>query len=114
MTDKAAIRRIAELYLEGAPSDIPMSDDIEYRGPMVPEALRGEAAVREYLAETAPFASLELRELLVSDDSAAALVELVLVNGKKLPGSVFMRIRDERLAFVEVLFDSHPLYAAKG
>jgi hypothetical protein len=114
MSGRSTVGQVVDLYFEGLNNDnaavIPLADDVVFAGPMLPEPIIGEAAVRQHLADVAPFVARMDRKLLVIEgDSAAVTLEFEGVNGVVIEGAEFFRIRDRKISFVQAFFDTRPL-----
>ena len=55
MSSREEVAKAIDEYIEGINSEdvdmIPLTDDVEFRGPMLPEPIIGEPAVREHLRQ---------------------------------------------------------------
>jgi hypothetical protein len=114
MSDQLDIRSIVSHFIEVSETNdasrVPLARDVVYSGPMMPEPLRGEAAVRQHIAEIAPFvARLQVKWMVIQDDSAATVVEFEGLNGIRIEGAEFYRIRDGLISEIRVFFDTRPL-----
>ncbi len=115
MSERSEIEHVIRQYF-GAINDnnasvIPLADDVVMSGPMMPETMRGEAAVRQYLDETAPFTTrFEVISLLVEGDHAAAIVEFEGLNGVVIQGAEFFHIPDGKVRSIQNFFDTRPLF----
>ena len=114
MSGREEIQKVIDLYVEGINSEnvdiIPLTEDVIFGGAMLPEPKTGEADVREHLAQVAPFFNMEVVHLIVENDSAAAMVELEAVNGLKILGAGFFRVRDGKICYDQGFFDTHRLF----
>jgi len=114
MSDRDAIRQVIERYVAGINSGdvagIPLTNDVEFRGAMLAEPRIGAAAVRQHLSDIAPFVDMELGELIVEDDAAAAVIELRTVAGQTLTGLGLFRIRDGAIFQHRGFTDTHQLF----
>ena len=86
MSERMEIERAINLFIEAInrndSSRIPLTDDVLMSGPMMAEPAVGAAAVRTYLDETSPFvAHLDLKKVIIEDDSAAIMVKFTGING---------------------------------
>jgi hypothetical protein len=117
MSDRATIRQIIERYIAGINSgevgDIPLTDDVEFRGAMLAEPKIGEATVRQHLADIAPFADMELVDLLVDDDAAAAMIEVRTITGQNVMGLGLFRFRDGAICYHRGFTDTHQLFTGQ-
>jgi hypothetical protein len=114
MTMNQDARRAAEGLIRALASNdaavVPLAGDVEYGGPLQPEPLRGEAAVREHLAAIAPFLSrVELKRALYDGDSAALVLDIESINGVDIEGTLFLRVGNEGIRDIRVYFDTGPL-----
>ena len=119
MSNQSDIRNIVNRYIEvyGAndATRVPLAGDVVYSGPMMPEPLHGDAAVRQHIAEVAPFlARRQLKWMVVEDDSVAVVIEFEGLNGTRIEGAEFFRIRDGLICEIRVFFDTHPLIQGRG
>lgn len=116
MTDRAEIRQIIERYVDGINSgnvaDIPLTADVEFQGAMLAEPMIGEAAVRQHLADIAPFADMNLVDVIIDDDAAAAaaMIELHTVRGQTVMGLGLFRFRDGAIRHHRSFTDTHQLF----
>ena len=109
------VARFIEAFNSNDASTVPLAADVVYSGPMMPEPLRGGTAVRQHIAEIAPFvARMELRRILVEGDSAAAVFRFEGLNGVVIEGAEFFRFRDGLICDIQVFFDSRPLIRGRG
>jgi len=114
MTTKQDMQQTVQRLIQALASEdaagAPLAPDVTYGGPLQPQPLRGEAAVREHLAAIAPFLSrVELKRALYDGDSAALVLTLESVNGVVIEGAEFLRIDGNRIRDISVYFDSAPL-----
>ena len=114
MNNREEIANVIDTYIEGVNTEnvdmIPLTDDVEFRGPMLSEPIIGEPAVREHLRQIAPFVKLKLVYLIVENDTAAAMLNMETINGVKMQGAGFFRIRDGAVCFDQGFSDTHRLY----
>ncbi len=88
------------------------SGNVELHGPMLPEPLHGEVAVREHLQQIAPFISrTEILETLIDRNSAAVRVLVHGINGMELEGACFFRAYQGQISRIRNLFDTRVLMA---
>ena len=116
MSERAAVDRAVGLYFEGMNGNdatvVPLTDDVVFTGPMQPEPLTGEAAVRQHIAEIAPFvARMDRKQILIDGDQAAVVLEFEGLNGVVIEGVDLFRVRDGRICFNQSFFDTRPLLA---
>ena len=115
MDDRNSVRQAIERYVAGINANdvagIPLTEDVEFHGAMLAEPKIGESAVREHLAQIAPFITMTLRELLIDGDRAATVVEIAAVNGVTVLGAGFFTVRDGRICRDQGFTDTHRLFA---
>ena len=119
MSNQADTRSIVDRYIEAFNAKdanlAPLAGDVVYGGPLMPEPLRGEQAVRQHIAEVAPFvARMELKWMIIEGDSAAAVFEFEGLNGVVFEGAGFFRTRDGLICEDRVFFDTRPLIQGTG
>ena len=114
MNGREEIQKTIELYIDGINNEnvasIPLAEDIELNGPMLGEPIIGEAEVREYLRQIAPFFNTKLIYLIVENDTAAAMQDMETISGIKMQGATFFRIRDQKVCFVQTFSDTRRLF----
>lgn len=110
-----AVARLIEAMNNDGAGVIPLAEHVVYKSPLLPEPLVGQAAVREHIAEVAPFvARYVLKRALFDGDSAALVVEVEGVNGIVFEGTEFLRFEGDRICDLRVYFDSRPLLHNEG
>ncbi len=119
MSDRTAVENAVSRYFEGMNSNdvdgIPLTGDVEFTGPMQPVPVRGEAPVRQLLAEIAPFiARMDPKLTLIDGDHAAVVVEFEGLNGVVIDSVELFRVREGEIAFNQTFFDTRPLLAGKN
>jgi hypothetical protein len=115
MSERSEVERAISLFFEAInrndTSIIPLADDVVMSGPMMPEPIRGEAAVRRYLGETAPFmARMDQKTTVIEGENAAAIVEFEGLNGVVIRGVEFFRVKNGLICSDQVFFDTRPLF----
>jgi hypothetical protein len=112
---KIVVNRFIQAFNSNDASTAPLAGDVVYSGPLMPEPLRGELAVRRHIDEIAPFvARLQLKWIITEADSAAAVFEFEGLNGIVIEGAEFFRIRDGLICEGRVFFDTRPLIQGGG
>ena len=114
MSDRTDMERIIGLYFKAINSNdasiVPLTDDVVISGPMLPEPITGEAAVRQYIVDTAPFISRWIEKFsVIEGDSAAVILEFEGLNGLVIEGAEFFRVRDGKICRIQNYFDTRPL-----
>jgi hypothetical protein len=114
MSERREIEEAIYRYIEGVNTDnvniIPLAGDVVLCGPMIPEPIRGESAVRQYLGETSPFiARMELKMTVIEDDNAAIVFEFEGLNGVVVEGVYVFRFEGGLIRHGQVFFDTRLL-----
>ena len=114
MSDRTAMERIVGLYFKAINSDdasiVPLADDVVFCGPMVPEPITGEAAVRQHIMDIAPFVVRRVEKFsVIEGDSAAVILEFEGLNGLVIEGAEFFRVRDGKICHIQNFFDTRKL-----
>ncbi len=115
MSERKQIEQAVKCYIEAINSDnadiIPLAADVIMSGPMMPEPIHGETAVRLHLAQTAPFiAQMSLKMTVIEDNNAAVIVEFEGLNGLVIEGAYFFRFTDGLISREQVFFDTRSLF----
>jgi hypothetical protein len=109
---RSTVDRFVAAFNENDASGVPLAEDVEYRGPMLVEPIRGANAVRSHLEQVAPFVSrMTLKRLVAEGEWAAMIFEFEGLNGVIIEGAEFLRIRDGEIHEDLVYFDTRPLVA---
>jgi hypothetical protein len=115
MSERSEIERAISLFFEAVNSNdtslIPLAEDVVMSGPMMPEPISGEAAVRRYLGETAPFMTrMDQKTTVIEGENAAVIVEFEGLNGVVIEGVEFFRFKNGLICRDQVFFDTRPLF----
>ncbi len=114
MTDHSEVQQAVDLYFkainENNASVIPLADDVKYSGPMLAEPIHGEAAVRQHIADIAPFvARMNQKKIVIDGDTAAVILEFEGLNGVVIEGAEFFQVRNGKICTDQTFFDTRPL-----
>ncbi len=115
MSDRTVMERAVGLYFKAINSDdasiVPLTDDVVISGPMLPEPITGEAAVRQHIMDIAPFVARWVEKFsVIEGDSAAVILEFEGLNGLIMEGAEFFRIRDGKICQIQNFFDTRALF----
>lgn len=111
---KAAVSKFFEALNIDDASDVPLAKAVEYYGMFSPTPTVGEAEVRDYIQQIAPFMENEkYGRLVIEDGSAAVMAEFDSVNGLHNEGAFFFEVRDGLLTEVRVIFDTRRMFEGK-
>jgi len=119
MSDRTTATAVLEQFIEaiaGASADgLPLSENAEFIGAMLPEPLRGKGEVIRHLNEIAPFIkSMRRLESLVSGSAAAVASEFTGINGVRFQGSYFLNIDNGTINRIRAVVDTHPLFTGRS
>ena len=114
MSDRTDMERAIGLYFKAINSNdadiVPLADDVVMSGPMLPEPIKGETAVRQHIADTAPFIARWIEKYsVIEGDSAAVILEFEGLNGLIMEGAEFFRVRDGKICLLQNFFDTRTL-----
>jgi len=114
MNERSEVERAIGLFFEAINTNdvsiIPLDNDAVMSGPMMPEPVTGEAAVRQYISETAPFmARIEQISTIIEGENAAIVVEFEGLNGVTFKGVEIFQVRNGLICSDQVFFDTRPL-----
>lgn len=114
MSGRQVIEQAIGCYIEGINTDnvdiIPLAEDVVLCGPMVPEPLRGKAAVRQYLSETTPFiARMDMKLTVIDDNDAAVVMEFEGLNSVVIEGVYIFRFENGLIYYDQAFFDTQLL-----
>ena len=115
MSERAEVEQAIGLYFEAVNANdssiIPLADNVVMSGPMMPEAISGVAAVRQYINETAPFmARMERKLTVIEGENVAVLLEFEGLNGVIFEGVEIFRVSNGLICSAQVFFDTRPLF----
>lgn len=93
-------------------SSLPLTEDAEFIGILTPEPVQGEAAVRQYLQETAPFMlNVRSTRMIIENGAVASLTQLEAVNGVHVEGTIFFDIENGKIRRIRGVFDTRAIFA---
>ena len=115
MSERSEVEQAVRQYFEGIntrdASIIPLANDVEMAGPMMPESINGVEEVRGYINETAPFmARMDLKSIVIEGGNAAVTLEFEGLNGVVIEGAEFYRVRNGLIHHLQVFFDTRLLF----
>lgn len=115
MEDRSEVKAVISKFFEALniddASDVPLAQDVEYYGMFSPEPIHGEAEVRDYIQQIAPFMENEkYGRLIIDGGSAAVIAEFDSVNGLHNEGAYFFEVCDGLLTEVRVIFDTRRMF----
>jgi hypothetical protein len=119
LSDRAQIQSIVSQFYEAMNSDdigrLPLAENAEYTGVLTPDPVRGEAAVRQHLKETAPFIlNIHSTRMIIEDGAVASLTELDIVNGMHVEGTYVFDIENGKIRRIQGIFDTRAFFTGSG
>lgn len=112
---KAAILKFFEALNIDDAGDVPLAKNAEYHGMFSPEPVRGEAEVRDYIQQVAPFMLNEkYSKMIVEDGSVAVTAEFDSVNGMHNEGAFFFEVENGHIKMVKAVFDTRRMFEGKN
>jgi hypothetical protein len=95
-------------------SGIPLNENVLYYGMFSPEPIRGEAEVRDYIQQIAPFMLNEKHgDMIIEDGRVAVTGEFDFVNGLHNEGAFFFNVKEGEICEVRVIFDTRKMFEGK-
>ena len=119
MSDRLQTESIIGQFYEAMNSDdishLPLAADAEYSGILTPEPVRGEAEVRQYLQETAPFIlNIRSTRMIIEDGAIASLTEFDGVNGVHMEGTFIFDVENGKISRIRGIFDTRAFFGGSG
>ncbi|MEL7312727.1 MAG: nuclear transport factor 2 family protein [Pseudomonadota bacterium] len=115
--DAAAMdpQELAEMYVESLSSnqvaDLPLSDDVQFHGPLLEEPIEGRQQVLAFLNRVAPsLLRIEAAAIHVSDDGACieTVVQFAGMSDQELMEVACLRVTDGNITAIQLYFDPSP------
>jgi len=118
LTDRAKVEAIILKFVEALNIDdasiVPLAEDVEYYGLFSPEPVRGEADVRDYIQQVAPFMLNETYgKMVIEGGSVAVRTAFDSVNGIHSEGAYFFEVEGDRIREIRSVFDTRPVFEGK-
>jgi hypothetical protein len=110
---RAFIQNYFDSISAGRLEDIPIADCCSYTGSMLAETIQGADAVREHIAQIAPFIDrIEVKRMVVEGTNGAVIAHLLGFGNRQVKGVVFFVVENGCLMALDNLFDSRQLLGA--
>ncbi len=118
MTSRAEVEAVVLKFVEALNIDdasvVPLSKHVEYHGMFSPIPVSGEADVREYIDQIAPFMVNETYgKMIIEGDSVAVMTSFDAVNGVHNEGAFFFEVEDGKIKSIRAVFDTRRFFAGK-
>jgi len=119
LNDRSQTESIVGQFYEAMNSDdisrLPLAEDAEYSGALAPDTVRGKAAVRRHLQDTAPFIlNIHSTRMIIEGGAVASLTELDIVNGMHVEGTYVFDIENGEIRRIRGIFDTRAFFAGAG
>lgn len=114
-TDPQTGRAIEAYFLGLETSDaslIPLHADVVFRGPMVPDGIRGESDVKAFLQDIAAgLETITAERIFVDGEHSCAPFAFTIKDGPSISGVDCFRVLDGLIVEIQPYFDPRPLLA---
>ncbi len=118
MSSRAEVESIVLKFVEALNIDdasvVPLTEHVEYHGMFSPIPIRGEADVRDYIEQIAPFMLNEkYGKMIIEGTSVAVQAEFDSVNGIHNEGAFFFEVDGDRISAIRAVFDTRRMFKGK-
>ncbi|MGA9573923.1 MAG: nuclear transport factor 2 family protein [Lysobacterales bacterium] len=118
MSSRAEVESIVLKFLEALNIDdaggVPLTEHVEYHGMFSDIPISGEADVREYIDQIAPFMLNETYgKMIIEGGSVAVMTSFDSVNGVHNEGAFFFEVEGDRIGAIRAVFDTRRMFAGK-
>ena len=119
MNNRSVVETVIFQFFEALNIDdaigVPLTKDVEYYGMFSPAPVCGEADVRDYIQQIAPFMLNEkYKKIIVEEGSVAVIAEFDSVNGLHNEGAFFFEVEDGRISRIRAIFDTRKMFTGKS
>ena len=118
MTKRAEVEAVVLKFVEALNIDdasvVPLSKHVEYHGMFSPIPVSGEADVRDYIDQIAPFMVNETYgKMIIEGGSVAVMTSFDSINGIHNEGAFFFEVENDEIRSIKAVFDTRRLFAGK-
>ena len=118
MEDRSQVKAVISKFFEALNIDdasgVPLAENVEYHGMFSPNPIVGEAEVRDYVQQIAPFMENEkYGRMIIEGGSVAVMGEFDSVNGLHNEGAFFFEVSKGLITEVRVVFDTRRMFEGK-
>jgi len=118
LTSRAEVEAVVLKFVEALNKDdasiVPLTPDVEYHGMFSPIPIRGDADVRDYIDQIAPFMLNETYgKMIIEGGSVAVMTSFDSVNGIHNEGAFFFEVEGDNLKAIRAVFDTRRMFAGK-
>ena len=118
LSNRAKVESVILKFIEALNKDdasiVPLAGDVEYHGMFSPIPIRGEADVRDYIEQIAPFMLNETYgKMIIEGGSVAVMTSFDSVNGIHNEGAYFFEVEGDNIKTIRAVFDTRRMFAGK-
>lgn len=118
MSNRAEVESVVLKFVEALNIDdasiVPLSKDAEYHGMFSPNPICGEADVRDYIDQIAPFMLNEkYGRIIIEGGLVAVMASFDSVNGIHNEGAYFFEVEENVIKSIKAIFDTRRMFAGK-
>ena len=118
MSNRAEVEEVVLKFVEALNIDdasvVPLTKDVEYHGMFSPIPISGEADVRDYIEQIAPFMINErYGKMIIEGGSVAVMTSFDSVNGIHNEGAFFFEVEGDKIIAIRAVFDTRRRFAGK-
>lgn len=118
MSKRAEVEAVVLKFVEALNIDdasvVPLTENVEYHGMFSPIPICGEADVREYINQIAPFMENETYgKMIIEKDSVAVQTSFDSVNGIHNEGAFFFEVEGDKIKSIRAVFDTRRMFQGK-
>ncbi len=118
MSNRAEVESVVLKFIEALNIDdasvVPLAEHVEYHGMFSPRPVIGQAEVRDYINQIAPFMVNEkYGKMIIEGGSVAVQTSFDAVNDISNEGAFFFEVEDEKITAIRAIFDTRRWFAGK-
>jgi len=119
LSKRAEVEAVVLKFVEALNIDdasvVPLTKHVEYHGMFSPIPICGEADVREYINQIAPFMENETYgKMIIEGGSVAVQTSFDSVNGIHNEGAFFFEVEGDKIKSIRAVFDTRRMFQGKG
>lgn len=118
LSNREEVAAIVQKFVEALNIDdasvVPLSKHVKYHGMFSPVPVCGEADVRDYIEQIAPFMINETYgKMIIEGGSVAVMTSFDSVNGTHNEGAFFFEVEGDKINAIRAVFDTRRLFSGK-
>lgn len=111
--EAAVLKFVQALNIDDA-GVVPLTEHVEYHGMFSPIPVSGEADVRDYIEQIAPFMINEtFSKMIIEGGSVAVMASFDSVNGIHNEGAFFFEVEGDKISAIRAVFDTRRMFEGK-